>query len=144
MRASPQEQTGEVGVSEVTADLQRIGWGPVHLNARHDLGTDLFVQVRDVRRFPPVRQDLAFVLDAATPAVAVQAALLDAGGDLVETCLLFDVFSGPPLPQGKKSLAFSIDLRAQDRTLTDEEADAVVRRVAERLAAEFGAELRAG
>jgi len=51
VRASPQEQTGEVGVSEVTADLQRIGWGPVHLNARHDLGTDLFVQVRDVRRF---------------------------------------------------------------------------------------------
>jgi phenylalanyl-tRNA synthetase beta chain len=102
------------------------------------------IEVRDVPRFPPVRRDLAFVLDAATPAAAVQAALLDAGGDLIETCLLFDVFSGPPLPEGKKSLAFSIDLRAPDRTLTDEEADAVVRRIAERLASEFGAELRAG
>ena len=102
------------------------------------------IEVRDVPRFPPVRRDLAFVLDAATPAAAVQGALLDAGGDLVETCLLFDVFSGPPLPQGKKSLAFSMDLRAHDRTLTDEEADAVVRRIAERLATEFGAELRAG
>ena len=102
------------------------------------------IEVRDVPRFPPVRRDLAFVLDGATPAAAVQAALLDAGGDLVETCLLFDVFSGPPLPQGKKSLAFSIDLRAHDRTLTDEEADAVVRGIAERLAAEFGADLRAG
>jgi hypothetical protein len=51
VRASPQEQTGEVGVSEVTADLQRIGWGPVAVNARHDLGTDLFVQARDARRF---------------------------------------------------------------------------------------------
>lgn len=102
------------------------------------------IEVRDVPRFPPVRRDLAFVLDAATPAAAVQGALLDAGGDLVETCLLFDVFSGPPLPEGKKSLAFSMDLRAHDRTLTDEEADAVVRRIAERLATEFGAELRAG
>jgi hypothetical protein len=51
VRASPQEQTGEVGVTEVTADLQRIGWGPVAVNARHDLGTDLFVQARDARRF---------------------------------------------------------------------------------------------
>jgi len=102
------------------------------------------IEVRDVPRFPPVRRDLAFVLDAATPAAAVQAALLEAGGDLVETCLLFDVFSGPPLPEGKKSLAFFMDLRAHDRTLTDEEADAVVRRIAERLATEFGAELRSG
>ena len=69
---------------------------------------------------------------------------LEAGGDMIETCVLFDVFSGTPLPEGKKSLAFSIELRAPDRTLTDEEADAVVRRIAERLASEFGAELRAG
>jgi phenylalanyl-tRNA synthetase beta chain len=74
----------------------------------------------------------------------VQTTLREAGGDLIETCLLFDVFSGPPLPEGKKSLAFSIDLRAPDRTLTDEEADAVVRRIAERLASEFGGELRSG
>jgi len=51
VRASRQEQTGGVGVSEVTAALQRIGWGPVALNAQHDLGTDLFVQARDARGF---------------------------------------------------------------------------------------------
>ncbi|HEV8166101.1 MAG TPA: DUF4365 domain-containing protein [Actinomycetota bacterium] len=51
MRASQQEQTGGVGISEVTAALQRIGWGPVALNAQHDLGTDLFVLARDARRF---------------------------------------------------------------------------------------------
>ncbi|HEV8621976.1 MAG TPA: phenylalanine--tRNA ligase subunit beta [Actinomycetota bacterium] len=102
------------------------------------------IEVRDVPRYPPVRRDLAFVLDATVPAAPVQAALREAGGELVETCLLFDVFSGPPLPEGKKSLAFSIDLRAPDRTLTDNEADAVVHRIAEHLASEFGAELRAG
>jgi len=102
------------------------------------------IEVRDVPRFPPVRRDLAFVLDATVPAAPVEAALREAGGELVETCLLFDFFSGPPLPEGKKSLAFSIDLRASHRTLTDDEADAVVHRIAEHLASEFGAELRAG
>jgi Domain of unknown function (DUF4365) len=51
VRASQQEQTGGAGTSEVTAALQRIGWGPVVPNAQHDLGTDLFAQARDARRF---------------------------------------------------------------------------------------------
>jgi hypothetical protein len=50
VRASQQEQTSGVGVSEVSADFERINWGPVP-NAQHDLGTDLFVQARDARRF---------------------------------------------------------------------------------------------
>ncbi|MGH2530208.1 MAG: phenylalanine--tRNA ligase subunit beta [Actinomycetota bacterium] len=102
------------------------------------------ITARDVPRFPPVRRDLAFILPAETPAGAVRESLIDAGGELVESCLLFDVFAGPPLPDGKKSLAFSLDLRAPDRTLTDDEGDAVVARIVERLARDFGAELRAG
>lgn len=51
MRASQQEQTGGIGPNEVAANFQRIGWGPVHTNTQHDLGTDLFVQVRDDRLF---------------------------------------------------------------------------------------------
>ena len=102
------------------------------------------ITVRDVPRFPPVRRDLAFILPAETPAGAVRESLVDAGGELVESCLLFDVFAGSPLPDGKKSLAFSLDLRAPDRTLTDDEADAVVARIVQRLARDFGAELRAG
>lgn len=50
MRASKQERTAAVGVSEVCAKFQRIGWGPVP-NKEHDLGTDLLVQARDRRRF---------------------------------------------------------------------------------------------
>jgi phenylalanyl-tRNA synthetase beta chain len=119
--------------------------------AAAELDVDLLLQhgtreitVRDVPRFPPVRRDLAFVLDEGIAAASVQAALRDAGGDLVETGVLFDVFAGPPLPPGKNSLAFSLDLRATDRTLTDDEADAVVARIAERIRTEFGGELRAG
>jgi phenylalanyl-tRNA synthetase beta chain len=99
---------------------------------------------RDIPRFPPVRRDLAFTVDAAVPAAAVRAALEEAGGDLVGAVLLFDVFEGDPLPAGKRSLAFSIDIRATDRTLTDPEADGVVAAIVERLSRDFGGELRAG
>jgi len=102
------------------------------------------VVARDVPRFPPVRRDLAFVVDEAVPASAVQGALEDAAGELLGSCVLFDVFAGEPLPAGKKSLAFSLDLRAPDRTLASDEADAAVAAIAERLARDFSAGLRAG
>jgi phenylalanyl-tRNA synthetase beta chain len=102
------------------------------------------VSYRDIPRFPPVRRDLAFTVDAEVAAEAIRSALQDAGGDLVGGVRLFDVFEGDPLPAGKRSLAFSVEIRATDRTLTDEEADEVVHAIVERLAGDFGAELRAG
>jgi phenylalanyl-tRNA synthetase beta chain len=102
------------------------------------------VGYREVSRFPPVRRDVAFLVDRDKPAGPIQAALLEAAGDLLERVVLFDVFEGEPLPEGKKSLAYALDVRAPDRTLTDQEADELVRSIAERLAADFGAELRSG
>jgi phenylalanyl-tRNA synthetase beta chain len=102
------------------------------------------VEFRHVSRFPPLRRDVAFLVDEAVPAGAVRTALVPAAGDLLERVILFDLFEGDPLPEGKKSLAFALDLRAPDRTLTDQDADETVRAIAERLRADFGAELRAG
>jgi phenylalanyl-tRNA synthetase beta chain len=99
---------------------------------------------RDVPRFPPVRRDLAFVVPNDAPAGRVREALVEAAGALLDRCLLFDVFRGGSLPDGTKSLAFALDLRAADRTLTDEEAEEVVGRIVERLGTDFGARLRAG
>ena len=82
------------------------------------------LQAGDVPRFPPVRRDLSFVLDEAVPHAAVESAIREAGGDLVASCTLFDVHTGPPLPAGKKSLAFSVEFRDPSRTLEREEADA--------------------
>jgi phenylalanyl-tRNA synthetase beta chain len=101
-------------------------------------------EVRDVPRFPPVRRDLAFVVPDDAPAGAVHEALRDAAGDLLGASELFDVFRGGPLPDGTKSLAFSIDFRAHDRTLTDDEAQEAVEGIVERLAGDFGAQLRSG
>ncbi len=50
VRSSRQQQTGGVGINEVAANFERIGWGPVP-NAQHDLGTDLLVQARNARLF---------------------------------------------------------------------------------------------
>jgi hypothetical protein len=62
MRASKQEQTGGAGVSEVAGAFERIGWGPAE-NERHDLGTDLWLAVRDARLF-----DLGMVVGAQVKA----------------------------------------------------------------------------
>jgi phenylalanyl-tRNA synthetase beta chain len=98
----------------------------------------------DIPRFPPARRDLAFVMDADVPAREVLAALKQAGGALVGEANVFDVFTGEPIPAGKKSIAFSVDFRVADRTLTDEETDEVVKAIAARLASGFRAELRSG
>jgi phenylalanyl-tRNA synthetase beta chain len=122
---------GRVGVAELEVEvLMRL--------------TRPFVRVEDVPRFPPVRRDLAFTVEASTPAERVRSALAEAAGDLVSSVLLFDVFEGPPLPEGTRSLAFSLDFRAGDRTLTDEEADGAVAAIVERLSRDFGAQLRSG
>jgi phenylalanyl-tRNA synthetase beta chain len=84
------------------------------------------------------------VVDTDVPAEKVRSALVDAAGSLADSVYLFDVFTGPPVPEGKKSLAFAVEFRAPDRTLTDEETDEAVARIVDRLARDFGAELRAG
>jgi phenylalanyl-tRNA synthetase beta chain len=97
----------------------------------------------EVPRFPPVRRDLAFVVDDEVPAGAVQAALEGAGGELLDRSVLFDVFRGGAIPEGRKSLAFALEFRAPDRTLTDAEVEPVVATIVDRLRAELHADLRA-
>jgi phenylalanyl-tRNA synthetase beta chain len=146
VRSRDGEPVGVVGEihPKVAASLDipgRVAAGELELNALMDL-VPRAVQVRDVPRYPPVRRDLAFTVDAGTPAGTVQSELEEAAGELLDSCLLFDVHTGPPLPEGTKSLAFSVDFRAPDRTLTDAEANEAVAAIAARLAEEFGAQLR--
>jgi len=96
----------------------------------------------EVPRFPPIRRDLAFVIEEDVPAGAVQAALEAAAGELLDRAMLFDVFRGDAIPDGRKSLAFALEFRAPNRTLTDEEVEPVVAAIVDRLRRELGAELR--
>ncbi|MDL5156943.1 phenylalanine--tRNA ligase subunit beta [Actinomycetospora termitidis] len=97
----------------------------------------------EVSAFPPVLLDVALVAATDVPAAALEATLVEGGGDLLEDVRLFDVYSGAQVGEGRRSLAFALRLRAPDRTLTLEEASAA-RDAAIALAGErHGATLRA-
>jgi len=72
--------------------------------------------------FPPVLLDVALVVDASQPVAEVSRALAEGAGELLEQLRLFDVYTGEQVGPGKRSLAFSLRLRAADRTLTSREA----------------------
>jgi phenylalanyl-tRNA synthetase beta chain len=83
-------------------------------------------QFRDVTSFPAVRQDLALVVGDDVPAATVLATIRKAGGKLLESAEVFDVFRGAQIGEGKVSLAIHLAFRAPDRTLTDEETGRLV------------------
>ncbi len=95
-----------------------------------------------ISAFPPVLQDLALIVDAVVPADRVADVLRRAGGPLLESVRLFDVYTGEPVPAGRKSLAFALSVRATDRTLTGAEAQQVRDAVVDAAATECGAVLR--
>lgn len=92
-----------------------------------------------VSPFPAVFQDVALVVDEKVTAQSVADAVRDGAGELLEHIALFDVYTGPQVPDGRKSLAFALRFRAADRTLTEDEAsaarDAAVACAAERVGA---------
>lgn len=92
--------------------------------------------------YPPVLEDLAVVVDEAVPAVAVVDVIRKAGGNLLEDVFLFDIFRGPQIGEGKKSLAYSLVYRAADKTLTDKDTQKLRKRVIYMLEKELDAKLR--
>jgi phenylalanyl-tRNA synthetase beta chain len=75
----------------------------------------------DVTGFPSVQQDLAVLVPIEVMAMTVRDAVLEAGGELLQSAEVFDLFEGEQLGAGRKSLALRLEFRASDRTLTDEE-----------------------
>ena len=100
------------------------------------------LQVGPISTFPAAKEDIALVVEESVPAGRVEEVVRQAAGELAEQVRLFDVFRGAQLGEGRKSLAFSLVLRAPDRTLTAEEIAAVRKRVVKRAAKRLGAELR--
>jgi phenylalanyl-tRNA synthetase beta chain len=96
-----------------------------------------------ISAFPPVLIDLALVVRDDVPAAEVAAALREGAGALLEDLRLFDVYTGPPVPAGSRSLAYALTLRAPNRTLTSEEATAVRDAALTAASRATGAELRA-
>jgi phenylalanyl-tRNA synthetase beta chain len=144
----------------VLCDGRKLGWlGELHpLVAREwaidgvaamELELDLLLAsaaaqgaYRDVISYPALHQDLAVVLAEDVAAARVLDAVRQAAGALLDEVGVFDVYSGPQVGEGRRSLALSLAFRAPDRTLTDEDVMPVRERVVAALAA-LGGELRA-
>jgi len=103
---------------------------------------DLIVY-EDVITYPPVRQDLAFIVAEAVTAGELVAAAREAAGPALREMRAFDVYRGEQVGPGKKSIAFSVTFQSTEGTLTDEDAAALRNRIVATLEKAFGAQLRA-
>lgn len=92
--------------------------------------------------FQPLERDFAFVLDAGIPADAVVRAARNADKALVADVAVFDLYEGPHVGEGKKSIAVSVTLQPVEKTLTDDEIEAVARRIVEAVVKATGGVLR--
>src|SRR5438132_1509025 len=99
--------------------------------------------LRPLPRFPAITRDLAVVVDEAFRAGDILEEIRSLQNPHIELVRLFDCYRGAPVPAGKKSLAYTIAYRAPDRTLTDEEVNALHAAVLQRLAGRFALEFRA-
>jgi len=93
-------------------------------------------------KFPAVTRDIAVVCDETVTVGALESAIRKGGKNLLKEVALFDIYRGKGVDEGKKSVAFNLVLRADDRSLTAEEADADVKSILETLAADCSAVLR--
>ncbi|MCA8931716.1 MAG: phenylalanine--tRNA ligase subunit beta, partial [Rhodospirillaceae bacterium] len=92
--------------------------------------------------FQPVSRDFAFVVDADVPADKLVRAAKGADRTLISEVAVFDVYRGPGVPDGKKSLAIEVTLQPVDATLTDAQIEAVGTAVVANVAKQTGGELR--
>ncbi len=93
-------------------------------------------------RFPAVTRDIAVVCGADIPVGDMVEHIMAEGGQYLKGCRIFDVYTGHHIAEGKKSVAFSLTMRADDQTLTDDHAEETVKKVLAALERKFGASIR--
>ncbi len=101
------------------------------------------VEYVPLARFPAISRDIAVVCREEVTAAEIEACIREGAGEQLESVRLFDVYRGIQLGLGKKSLAYTFSLRDLNRSLTDEDADAAMKRILKLLSDRVGAELRA-
>ncbi len=93
-------------------------------------------------RFPATTRDIAVVCDSAIPVGELSECIMENGGEYLKDCTVFDVYVGHHIAEGMKSVAFSLTMRAEDQTLTDDHAEETVRNVLAALEKKYGAVIR--
>ena len=147
--------------ARITVDGEEIGvMGQVHPLVAKNYGIDAEVYCAELNftkmlslmlpdptyvplpKYPAVSRDLALVCDEEVTVAQAEKIIADAAGKLLRDVKLFDIYRGVGVPAGKKSMAFSLELRADDRTLTDADSEAVTDKILAALAEKLNATLR--
>lgn len=102
----------------------------------------LSVEFEALPRFPVSSRDLALVVEEKVLAGQLLDTIIEIGGNLLESVELFDIYKGGQIPEGFKSMAFSLTFRAEDRTLTDSEINEIVEKIKNQLHEKYNATLR--
>lgn len=134
-------------------------FGEVHPAVCENFGIDTRVYVAEIKldvlyginrrrtvykplpKFPAVERDFALLTDKDTPVGELEAAISSGAGRMLEKIKLFDVYTGSQIPEGKKSVAFSVWLRSPDSTLSEEQTEEICRKIIDKLE-KAGGELR--
>ena len=147
--------------AKVTIDGVDVGFiGQVHplVAKNYDMDLDVYcaeinfsklfdLQLPDVTytplpKYPTISRDLSLICDESITVAQIEDVISSSAGKLLRDVKLFDIYRGTGVPEGKKSMAFSLSLRADDRTLTDADSEAVVTKVLSALQDTLGATLR--
>ena len=147
--------------ASITIDGVDVGvMGQVHPLVAKNYGIDVDVYVAELNftnmltvqlpdatytplpKYPAVSRDLSLVCDETVTVAQIEDVITAAAGKLLRGVKLFDIYRGVGVPEGKKSMAFSLELRAEDRTLTDADSEGVVTRVLTALKEKLDASLR--
>ena len=134
-------------------------FGELHPTVANSYGIDTKVYIAEIKldvllginkrktvykplpKFPAVERDFAMLCDSDIPVGNLEKAISQGAGRLLEKIELFDIYQGAQIPEGKKSVAFSVYLRSADSTLTDKEIEDVSGKIIKKLES-IGAELR--
>ncbi|MBI4733216.1 MAG: phenylalanine--tRNA ligase subunit beta, partial [Rubrobacteridae bacterium] len=122
-------------------DLPRTYIAELNFNKLMDNAGEL-KQFGEIPKYPGISLDIAMLVDDSVLQDNLMEIIKAEGGKALESVHLFDLYTGKGIPDGKKSLAYSMTFRALDRTLTDEEALEARERILNRLNKEVGAEIR--
>lgn len=100
------------------------------------------MKFKEISKYPTISKDLAILIDKNISADKIAKAIKKSAGSLLTKTEIFDVYEGKNIPEGKRSIAYSLSFGTNDRTLTDEEINNVMNKVIENLKNKMGAELR--
>ncbi|MBI5050595.1 MAG: hypothetical protein HZC11_06965 [Nitrospirae bacterium] len=100
------------------------------------------ITYKPLPKYPYVERDISIIVSHDVAVADIKKAITGIDSNMIEAVNLFDIYTGTPVPEGKKSLAFSVRYRAGERTLTDSEVNALHSKILECLRDFFKAELR--